>query len=84
MGNSGNSTWLIPVTTKLDIKDYINMREAGLPTGGKWKQIRSLIINGKGETLWQVTNRDNLIRFNNDIPIGVDTPSLGFVKSIIF
>jgi hypothetical protein len=41
--------------TKLEIRDYINMRRNNYPTTVAWKSIRSIVVTEHHMTLWQIS-----------------------------
>ena len=42
---------------RLDLQDYINMRNSKLSTVVKWKHVRRMVITDHGVTLWQMSER---------------------------
>jgi hypothetical protein len=67
-------------STRIDIVDYVKMREDNLPTRVKWDKIKSLIVTKNGRTIWSITEQ----YLNSDIrPIGILEPPLELMKWIL-
>jgi hypothetical protein len=55
--NPGDKLCKLTITQRVDLDDYIYMRQAHLPTTVKWKQIRSMVVTENGATLWQLSEK---------------------------
>lgn len=53
----GDKLSKLTITTRVDLDDYIYMRQARLPTVVKWKAIKSLVVTEHGKTVWQLTEK---------------------------
>jgi hypothetical protein len=47
----------LPISTRVDLDDYIYMCQAHLPKQVKWKSIRSLVVTEHGCTIWQLSEK---------------------------
>lgn len=54
---NGDKLKKLPISTMVDLEDYIYMCKARLPRQVKWKSIRSLIITEHGRTIWQLSEK---------------------------
>ena len=55
---NGDKLAKLCITTRVDLDDYIYMRQAHLPTlNVKWKSIRSLVVTEHGRTVWQLSEK---------------------------
>lgn len=54
---NGDKLKKLAISQRVDLDDYIYMRQARLPHLVKWKSIRSMIITEQGMTLWQLTEK---------------------------
>jgi hypothetical protein len=55
---NGDKLKKLCITTRVDLDDYIYMRQAHLPTlAVKWKSIRSLVVTEHGRTVWQLCEK---------------------------
>lgn len=77
--DSGDKLKKFPISTLVDLEDYIYMRKAHLPTQVKWKSIRSIIVTEQGTTLWQLSEKYLNSEFR---PIGVLEPPVTFIRWI--
>lgn len=53
----GDKLTKLPITSRVDLDDYIYMRQANLPTVVKWKAIKSLVVTEHGKTVWQLSEK---------------------------
>jgi hypothetical protein len=52
---NGDKLCKLTITQRVDLDDYIYMRQACMPTTVKWKSIRSMVVTEHGRTLWQLS-----------------------------
>lgn len=65
---------------KLDLQDYVNMREKGLPCMVKWESIKSNWVTNNGVTIWQLS--ENFLN-SSDRAIGLFEPPINLIKWVI-
>jgi len=75
--------WFDPETsriTKIEILDYVKMREKGLPTNVAWDAIKHCKVTTTGTTFWQLSES-----YLNSIerPIGLFQPPADFARWIL-
>jgi hypothetical protein len=54
---NGDKLKKLPISTMVDLNDYIYMVQARLPRAVKWKSIRSLVVTEHGRTVWQLSEK---------------------------
>jgi len=54
---NGDKLKKLAISQRVDLNDYIYMRQACLPHLVTWKSIRSMVITEQGMTLWQLTEK---------------------------
>jgi hypothetical protein len=76
----GDKLKKFPISTMVDLEDYIYMMQAHLPRLVKWKSIRSLIVTEQGATLWQLSEK--YLDSQESRAIGQLEPPLTFIRWI--
>lgn len=66
---------------KIDVEDYVNMREQHLSAMVKWLHIRSFVVTKHGRTIWQLMV--DYLDSQNSRAIGIIEPPLHLIKWII-
>jgi hypothetical protein len=76
-----NETLLpIKACVKVDLHDYVNLLEKGLPHGVAWENIRSYIITTNNRTIWELSEQF----LNSDFrPIGCLEPPATLIRWIL-
>lgn len=74
---NGDKLKKLPISTMVDLNDYIYMVQAHLAHGVKWKSIRSLIVTEHGCTLWQLSEKYLDSEFR---PIGTLEPPVSLIR----
>jgi len=55
--DKGDKLKKLRITERVDLDDYIYMRQAHLPRLVKWNSIKSMIVTEQGATLWQLSEK---------------------------
>lgn len=76
----GDKLKKFPISTLVDLEDYIYMMKAHLPRLVKWNSIKSLIVTEQGATLWQLSEK--YLDSQESRAIGQLEPPLTFIRWI--
>lgn len=74
----GDKLKKLSITQRVDLDDYIYMRQAHLPTLVKWKTMRSMVVTEQGMTLWQLS--ENFLDSEPARAIGILEPPVTFIR----
>jgi hypothetical protein len=74
---NGDKLTKLTITQRVDLNDYIYMRQAHLPTMEKWKKMRSMCVTEHGVTLWQLSEK--YLDSQEARAIGIMEPPVTFI-----